>query len=207
MPPITPLAVSIGVPPAAPPQRHRQSCLAPLSATLLAMTQLADTACIFLCCSASRMQSAIAAPLSPCGLQADGDDASFCCRDRGAATGHHAPSAGSLLDLLWTRALAEAPAVQAGPSGTVQHLPPACPPAAQPGSTAPVAHPVCPGAPRRVGRLPPPPEVPADVLAALRPLRQPARRLAAPCAAGSGSAGSCSFNCDPATSQAGQLAL
>lgn len=134
---------------------------------------------------------------TPYGLQAAGDDTSFCRRDRGAATGPGMPAGGSPLDQLLSSALGEAPAVQQGPLPGPQ---PATAPAAP-------AAPVCPGAPRRNGPLPPPPEVPACVLAALRPLRFSAHCLAAPSTASSSSGDGEGGDGDTATSRASQLEL
>ncbi|KAL4420413.1 hypothetical protein ABPG75_010069 [Micractinium tetrahymenae] len=151
--------------------------------------------------SLASMQQGEMPPITP--LATDGDDASFCRRDRGVPTATRAAAGGSLLDLLLASALREVPAVQAGlPEPLLGPLP-----ARAPAVTAAPAAPAAPGAPRRVGLLLPPPEIPADVLAALRPLRQPARRWAAPSAAGSSSGCSRCAVSDTATSRAAQLEL
>ncbi|KAL4420412.1 hypothetical protein ABPG75_010068 [Micractinium tetrahymenae] len=151
--------------------------------------------------SLASLQQAELPPITP--LATDGDDASCCRRDRSATASARGAAGGSLLDLLLASALREVPTVQAGLPGPLLGPLPARAPAAQ---HAP-ALPVCPAAPRRVGPLPPPPEVPADVLAALRPLRQPARGQSAPSDASTSSSSAGSAASDTATSRAAQLEL
>ncbi|KAL4425291.1 hypothetical protein ABPG75_009307 [Micractinium tetrahymenae] len=111
-------------------------------------------------------------PITP--MAAAGNDDSFARRDRPAGAGN---GAGSLLDLLLTSALEEVPTVQHRLPGPL-----AAPAAPAPRAPASAAAPlICPGAPKRVRNLLPPPEVPADVLAALRPITKP---RAAPSPAG-----------------------
>lgn len=78
-----------------------------------------------------------------------------------------APRHGSLLDSLLGSALGERPHTAAVAVRLPPALPPHSPPAAAPPHSAP-------GAPRRLRSLPPPPTVPASVLAPLRHASTPA---------------------------------
>lgn len=99
-----------------------------------------------------------------------GAPASRSCHGSLAADCSSVP-AGSLLDYLLSEAVGEAPAVQPSAGLPAEASQPATSPVpAAPGTQpSPAVQLVCPGAPRRSSNLLAPPEVPSEVLAALRP--------------------------------------